>query len=163
MWRAKIFSAMVIGRLPVLIGGRKTLASAVRATLNGNNPPYSMTWRVISSSPSVNFAERNLFPAANLVDHAEVGGGQHAQVLAVLLVDTLDVFGDHQLDAGAHLGIRRLLAAGTFAAPLAADRRDESAFLYVAALDRHFIAALQAGVRESRPASRQKRSRCAPA
>ena len=53
MWRAKIFSAMVIGRGLVSIGGRKTLPCR-RATLNGNSPPYSMTWRVISSSPSVN-------------------------------------------------------------------------------------------------------------
>ena len=145
MWRAKIFSAMVIGRGLVVIGGRKTLP-CMRATLNGNRPPYSMTWRVISSSPSVNFAERNLFAGANLVDQAEVGRGQHAEVLAVLLVNALDVFGDHQLDAGRHLGIRRLLAAGAFAAPLAADRRDESAALHVAALDGRLVAALQAGV-----------------
>ena len=51
MWRAKIFSAMVIGRGLVVIGGRKTLP-CMRATLKGNRPPYSMTWRVISSSPS---------------------------------------------------------------------------------------------------------------
>ena len=51
-----------------------------------------------------------------------------------------------QLNAGRHLGVRRLLAAGTFAAPLAADARDESAALHVAALDRRLVAALQAGV-----------------
>ena len=71
--------------------------------------------------------QRNLFAGANLVDHAEVGRGQHAQVLAVLLVDALDVFGDHQLDAGRHLGVRRLLAAGSLAAALAADCGDKSA------------------------------------
>ena len=43
--------------------------------------------------------QRNLFTAADLVDQAEVGGGQHAEVLAILLVNALDVFRDHQLDA----------------------------------------------------------------
>ncbi len=92
--------------------------------------------------------QRNLLAAADPVDHAEVGRSQHAEVLAVLLVNALNVFGDHQLDAGRHLGIRRLLAAGTFAAALATDGSYESAFLYVAALDRRFVAALQAGVGE---------------
>ena len=80
-----------------------------------------MTWRVISSSPAVNSRSGDFFAAANSVDQAEIRRGQHAEVLAVLLVDALDVLGDHQLDAGRHLGIRRLLAAGAFAAPLAAD------------------------------------------
>ena len=53
MWRAKIFSAIVIGRGLVAIGGRNTLPCSL-ATLKENNPPYSITWRVISSSPSVN-------------------------------------------------------------------------------------------------------------
>src|SRR5581483_1748311 len=71
---------------------------------------------------------------------------QHAEVLAVLLVDSLDVFGDHQLDSGAQLGVGRLLAAGTFAATLAADGSNEAAFFHVASLDWKFIAAFQSGV-----------------
>ncbi len=92
------------------------------------------------------FGERNLFAAPDLVDQAEVGRGQHAQVLAVLLVDALDVLGDHELDAGGALGVGRLLAARSFAAPLAAHRAHEPAALDVAALDGQLVAALQAGV-----------------
>ncbi len=53
MCAAKIFSAKVIGRFAVVIAGKKTFP-CIRATLNGNNPPYSITCRVISSSPAVN-------------------------------------------------------------------------------------------------------------
>ena len=147
MWRAKIFSAMVIGRGLVSTGGRKTLPCR-RATLKGNSPPYSMTWRVISSSPCGELAERNFLAAANLVDEREVGRGQHAEVLAILFVDALDVFGDDALNARRHLRVWRLLAAGSFAAPLPADARDESAALHVTAPDRRLVAALQAGVGE---------------
>ncbi len=90
--------------------------------------------------------QRNLFSAADLVDHAKVSRGQHAEVLAILLVDALDVLGDHQLDAGRHLGVRRLFAAGTLAAALATDRADKATALHVAALDGRLVAALQAGV-----------------
>src|SRR5581483_2947582 len=85
------------------------------------------------------FAERDLLAASDALDEAEVGGGQHTQVLAVLLVDALDVLGDHQLDAGGALGVGRLLAAGALAAALAADRADEAAALHVAALDGELI------------------------
>src|SRR5581483_9003829 len=94
------------------------------------------------------FAERDLLAASDALDEAEVGGGQHTQVLAVLLVDALDVLGDHQLDAGGALGVGRLLAAGALAAALAADRADEAAALHIAALDGELIARLQAGVGE---------------
>ena len=70
--------------------------------------------------------QRNFFAAADLVDQSEFGRGQHAEVLAILLVDALDVFRDHQLDARRHLGVGRLLAARSFAAPLAADRSTRS-------------------------------------
>ena len=40
--RAKIFSASVIGRRVVAIGGRNTFF-CILATLKGNNPPYSIT------------------------------------------------------------------------------------------------------------------------
>ncbi len=56
-------------------------------------------------------SERNFFPGANLVDERKIGRGQQAQVLAILLVDALDIFGDHDLNAGAHLCVGRLLAA----------------------------------------------------
>src|SRR5207244_12926573 len=70
-------------------------------------------------------AERNLFAGADLIDQRKISGSEHSKVLAVLLVDALDIFRDHQLDAGRHLGIGRLLAAGAFAAPLAAHRSEE--------------------------------------
>src|SRR3954466_1142646 len=79
--------------------------------------------------------ERNLLAATNLVDKAEVGGSKHAQVLTVLLVNALDIFGDHELDSRRQLCIWRLLAAGALAATLAADSSDEAAFLHVGALD----------------------------
>src|SRR5262249_44250923 len=94
------------------------------------------------------FTQRDLLAGANPVDQTEVGRGENAQVLAVLLVNALDVFSDHQLDAGAQLGIGRLLAAGTFAPALAADGGNKPAFLDVATLDGDFIAAFQAGVRK---------------
>src|SRR5439155_11292503 len=53
------FSARVIARVgPAhssadLIDGKNTFF-CIRATLNGNRPPYSITCRVISSSPAVN-------------------------------------------------------------------------------------------------------------
>src|SRR5262249_40518666 len=94
------------------------------------------------------FAQWDLFAGANPVDQTKIGRGQNPKVLAVLLVNALDVFSDHQLDAGAQLGIRRLLAAGALAPALAADGGNKSAFFHVAALDRHFIAAFEAGVRK---------------
>ncbi len=107
--------------------------------------------------------QRNLFSGANPVDHAEVGGGQHAEVLAVLLVDALDVLGDHQLDAGRHLGIRRLLAAGTFAAALAADSGHKAARLDGATRDWGLSCHTSGRCTETRPVSRRRRSRCARA
>ena len=93
-------------------------------------------------------AERNLLPGADLIDERKIRGSEHPQVLAVLLVDALDVFRDHQLDAGRHFRIRRLLPAGAFAAPLAAHRGDKTTFLYFAALDGELRAAFQPGVRK---------------
>src|SRR5271157_1479736 len=90
--------------------------------------------------------QRDLFAAADLVNQAKVGRRQHAEVLAILLVNAFDVLGDHQLDARRHFGIRRLLPAGALAAPLAADRAHEAAALHIAALDRRLVAALQAGI-----------------
>src|SRR5215472_14773194 len=51
------------------------------------------------------FAQWNFFPGTDLVDQVEVSGRQHAKVLAVLLVDALDIFSNHHLDAGAKFGI----------------------------------------------------------
>ena len=42
------------------------------------------------------FAERNFFSGADFVDQRKVGGGQKAQVLAILFVDALNVFGNDQ-------------------------------------------------------------------
>ena len=94
------------------------------------------------------FAQRDLFSGADLIDERKIRGSEHPQVLAVLLVDALDVFRDHQLDASRHLGIGRLFAAGAFAAPLAAYRGDKTALLHFAALDGQLRAALQPGVRK---------------
>ena len=63
-----------------------------------------------------------------------------------MLVNPLNILGDHQLDAGGKLRVWRLLATRSFSTPLAAHRRDKSTLLHVRALDRQLIAALQAGV-----------------
>ena len=94
------------------------------------------------------FRERDFLSCPDFFDQREVGRGQQAQVLAVLFVNALDVLGDHQLDPGAHLGVRRLLPAGAFASPLAADGAYEAALLYVASSDGQHVAALQAQVRD---------------
>src|SRR5208337_860095 len=91
---------------------------------------------------------RDLFAAADLVDHPKVGRGQHSEVLAILLINAFDVLRDHQLDAGRHLGVWRLLATGSLATALAADRAHEAATLHVTPLDGHLVPALQPGVGE---------------
>src|SRR6266480_7440297 len=53
-------------------------------------------------------AQRNLFSGANLIDQRKVCRSQHAEVLAILLVDTFDILRNHQLDACRHLCIWRL-------------------------------------------------------
>ena len=55
--------------------------------------------------------KRNLFAISDARDQIEVGRGQQAEVLAVLSVDALDIFGDDAANAGGDFGIRRLLAA----------------------------------------------------
>src|SRR5205814_563051 len=71
------------------------------------------------------------------------GRCQQSQVLAVLLVNPLDVLCDHQLDARAQLRIGTLLTATAFAATLAAHRRHKTTTLYIATHDGNLIAALQ--------------------
>src|SRR5205807_470967 len=56
---------------------------------------------------SCEFAEWDFFASPDLVNQTEIRGGKHAQILAVLLVDALDVFGNRHFDARAQLGIRR--------------------------------------------------------
>src|SRR2546425_12843753 len=104
----------------------------------GGDPPSSRRER----------RQRNDLSAAYLVEHREVGRRQHAEVLTVLAVDALDAFGHDQLDAGAHLGVRRLLAGGPLPAPLAADRRYEAPALHRATRNRKFVAALESEVGE---------------
>src|SRR5712692_265848 len=92
--------------------------------------------------------QRNDLSAAHFVENREVGRRQHAEVLAVLAVDALDAFGHDQLDAGAHLGVGRLLAGGPLPAPLAAHRCYEAPSLHGATRNRKFVAALEAEVGE---------------
>src|SRR5207302_8149025 len=93
-------------------------------------------------------AERDRLSAAYRVEQGEVAGGEHAQVLAVLLVDAVDVFRDHELDPRAHLRVGGLLAGGALAAPLAAHRGDEPAAFHGAAGDRKLVAALEPQIGE---------------
>ena len=52
------------------------------------------------------FTEGNFFSGADFINQREVRGSQHAEILAILLVDAFNVFGDDQVDAGTHLGVR---------------------------------------------------------
>src|SRR5581483_7359119 len=88
----------------------------------------------------------NLLSAADAIDQGEIRRGQQAQVLAVLLVDAFDVLGDDHADSGAHLGIRRLLAARALAAALSAHGANEAAALHVAPANRRHVAALQSKI-----------------
>ena len=97
--------------------------------------------------PGSELAERNFFAAANAVDQRKVRRGQQTEVLAILLVDALDILGNDNPNAGAHFRIRRLFAARSFAAPLAAHCAHKSATLHIAASDRRHVSALQTEVR----------------
>src|SRR4029077_8675827 len=92
--------------------------------------------------------ERNLFAPANMINEIEIGRREHAQILAILLVNSLDVLGNHQLDAGRKLGIGRLLATGSLASTFTADRRDKPALLHIRAFDRQLVTTLQACIRK---------------
>ena len=92
------------------------------------------------------FGERDFLSCPDFIDQREVGRGQQAQVLAVLFVNAFNVLRDHQLDSGTHLGIGRLLPAGTLAPPLAADGAHEAAPFYIVPPDGQHVAALQAQV-----------------
>src|ERR1017187_3739941 len=94
------------------------------------------------------FAQVDFLTVPDLIDQAEIGCGQQSQVLAVLFIDSLDILGDHQVNPGCHLGVRRLFAARSFATALAADAAHKSATLHVAPLDWGSAAALQSRVRE---------------
>ena len=96
--------------------------------------------------PGGEFTEQDFLPGANPLDQRKVGRSQQPEVLAILLVDALNILRDRDLNPGAHLGIRRLLAARAFAAPLPAYRADKAALLYIAAPDRKRVAASQSSV-----------------
>ena len=75
------------------------------------------------------------------------GKNDHAQVLAILLVDALNILGDHHLNAGTHLRVRRLLAARSLAAPLPAHRAHKAAALHIATSNGRHAPALQPKIR----------------
>ena len=88
--------------------------------------------------PGGEFGQRDRLAGTDPVDKAEIGGGQNAQVLAVLVVDALDALADDHPDSGHQLGVGALLAAGPFPAPLPRDRTNETTRLHGAALDGRF-------------------------
>ena len=134
MWRAKIFSARVIGRFSLLMGGRNTFFCNARHVEGEQAAVLDHLPRDFVFAGG-KFRERDFLSRPNLLDQREVGRSQQAQVLAVLFVNAFNILGDHQLDSGAHLRVGRLLAARAFAPPLAADGAHEAAFFYVAASD----------------------------
>src|SRR5579862_3280110 len=91
--------------------------------------------------------QSNFFPTPNAIDEREVGRSQQPEVLAILLVDALDIFRDDHANPRTHLRVRRLLAARSLPAPFPADRANEPAALHVPASNRRHRAALQAEIR----------------
>src|SRR5258708_10679752 len=87
--------------------------------------------------------KRNLLPTANSVDQRKVSRSEHAQILAILLVDALNVLRNHHFDPRAHLGVRRLLAARTLSPPLSAHPTHKPAALDFTPSNRRPPAALQ--------------------
>jgi hypothetical protein len=81
------------------------------------------------------------------VDQRQISRSKKSQILAVLLVNPLDILRNHHPDASTHFGVRRLFPAGTFAATLATDCRHESTALYIAASNRSNSTALQSEIR----------------
>src|SRR5450631_4773960 len=96
--------------------------------------------------PGGEFTEGDFFSCANPLDQRKIGRSQQPEVLAVLLVDALNVLRNRDLNPGAHLRIRRLLAARAFAATLSAHRAHEAAVLDIAAPNRQSVAAPQANI-----------------
>src|SRR5690242_17845047 len=90
--------------------------------------------------------ERNGFAGGDSVEHGEVGGGEESQVVAVLPVDALEVFGHDEPDARRFLGERARLARRALAVALARDDHHESAVLDRIATDRLLVAGLEANV-----------------
>src|SRR6185437_14644944 len=88
----------------------------------------------------------NFLAAANFFDQREVRRGEHAEVLAVLLVDALDVLRNHQLDPGAQLRVRRLFAARSLAAPLSAHGGNKPAALDISSLYGNLVPGFQSRV-----------------
>src|SRR5215471_9576883 len=107
---------------------------------------YDLAGNVVFSARE--FIERDLFAGRDPRNQAEIGRRQQAEVLAILLIYTLDVFGYRQFNAGGDLGIRRLLAAGPLASALARYRSDEPTPLDVSPLYRKFVAALEPKINE---------------
>ena len=95
---------------------------------------------------SSKLAELNFRPRADTLNQREIRRCQQAKVLAVLLVDALDILSDHHLNSGTHLSVGRLLATRAFAASFAADRTDEAAFLHVGTPDGVHASAFQAEI-----------------
>ena len=94
------------------------------------------------------FAQWNRFAGTDAIDERKIGTRENAEVLAVLLVNALDVLRYHQLDAGAHLRVGRCLARRSLSPPLAANRTNEAARLDAALGHWHLVAALETQIRK---------------
>ena len=92
--------------------------------------------------------ERDRLATPHLVEDPEVGRREHAEVLAVLAVDALDVFRHHELDSRTHFGVRRLLPRRALPPSFAADGGHEAPSLHRPARDGERVAALEAEVRK---------------
>ena len=86
--------------------------------------------------------------ATYFVYEREIRRSEQSEILTILFVDALDIFGDHQLDSGAEFGVRRMFATASLPATLAADARDKASVLYRRTTDRRLSAALEPEIRK---------------
>src|SRR5690606_38306062 len=158
-------------RVHAFIGLRGARASAPLAGRCGTRLELRLEWRdrdlaleprdVVLEEPAVfddltrdrvdalgEGREFDLLASADPIDQREVRRGQDPEVLAVFVVDPLDVLRDDDADPSHQLRVRRLFARTALAAPLPADRADEAALLDAAARDRELAAGLQPEIRE---------------
>src|SRR3974390_1085484 len=90
--------------------------------------------------------ERNGLAGANALQHAEISGGQNAEVVAILAVDALEALSDDQAHAGGLLRKRARFARRALAVALASDDYLEAAVLESIGSDGRFAARLEADV-----------------
>ena len=93
------------------------------------------------------FVDRHRLARENAVEHGEIGGGQNADVVAILLIDALETLRDDQPYSRRQFGKRARFPRRSLAIALAGDRDLEAAVLHVEVADRFLAARFEADIR----------------